>query len=184
MMNRKKSILFSLAIIGVAATMITAATSALFTDQVVSENNALEAGTLFLSVDGDCGPPGRTDGGGGDGGGAACDTDPFVWTGTFDNMAIGGTVTHTFTIVNEGSLPGDLAVTPEISAESPAGCFSIAVTTPGASSLAASNGAAGGADETQYTITATLDAAGTADDNDCQAATATATVTFDLEQQP
>lgn len=185
-MNRKKSIFLSLAIIGVAATMITAATSAVFTDQVVSTSNQMTAGTLFLSVDGNCGtgdsPTARTDGSGGAGGGTAC-ADSFTWTETVTNMKIGDTASHTFTIVNDGSLAGTLTATPTFSAETPADCFSFTTTTLGSGSLAASNG--GTTDETTYALVVTLDASGAVDpplDNDCQAATATVEVTFNLVQ--
>jgi predicted ribosomally synthesized peptide with SipW-like signal peptide len=175
MMNRKKSILFSLAIIGVAATMITAATSALFTDQVVSEGNTLTAGTLLLSVDNNCGltpdTGARTAGSGGTGGGTACQTTDFAWTPATTNMAIDDTASHEFTIVNDGSLDGTLTISQVIA---PTDCFILTSTPPAPATLIA-----GGS--TTFTVSIELDPP-SGDDNDCQGDTATVTVTFDLVQ--
>ena len=44
----KKSILFSLMVIGAVAAMITAGTSAVFTDQVSSTGSTFAAGTLKM----------------------------------------------------------------------------------------------------------------------------------------
>ncbi|MBI5946585.1 MAG: hypothetical protein HY875_00415 [Chloroflexi bacterium] len=49
----KKSILFSLMVIGAVAAMITAATTAEFSDTATSTGNVFSTGTLDLTVDGD-----------------------------------------------------------------------------------------------------------------------------------
>lgn len=51
----KRSIFLSLLMIGAIAALVTAATSASFSDTVTSEGNTFSAGTLFLSVDANCG---------------------------------------------------------------------------------------------------------------------------------
>jgi predicted ribosomally synthesized peptide with SipW-like signal peptide len=186
MMNRKKSIFLSLVVVGVAATMITAATMAVFTDQVVSTNNELDAGTILLSVDNTCGltpdTDARTTGSGGTGGGTGCPS-TFTWTETVSNMKIGDTASHTFNIENDGTLAGTLSATPAVSVESPADCFHVTTQTLADTSLDASNGTAGsGGDFTTFQLVVTLDAVGAANDNACQDATATIEVTFNLVQ--
>jgi predicted ribosomally synthesized peptide with SipW-like signal peptide len=173
-MNRKKSIFLSLAIIGVAATMITAATSAVFTDQVVSESNELTAGTLFMSVDNDCGPgdAGTARDSGGDGtSGTPCSTTTTSFNVT--NMTPGQAVTNIFDIVNEGTLAGTLTGTAVLANEVPTGCFSVT-----AGGTLASTPLAVAA-TVQHTVTVTLLETV---DNDCQAAAADVVVTFDLAQ--
>jgi predicted ribosomally synthesized peptide with SipW-like signal peptide len=186
MMNRKKSIFLSLVVIGVAATMITAATMAVFTDQVVSTGNQLDAGTILLSVDNNCGltpdAGARAAGSGGTGGGTACPA-TFTWTETVSNMKLGDIASHTFNIENDGTLAGTLSATPAISVESPTNCFHVTTQTLADTSLDASDGAAGsGGDFTTLQLVVTLDAVGAANDNACQNATATVAVTFNLVQ--
>lgn len=51
----KRTVLFSLMMIGLVAVIVTAATSASFTDSVTTNGNSFTAGTVFLSVDANCG---------------------------------------------------------------------------------------------------------------------------------
>ncbi len=108
----KKSILLSLMVIGVVATFIAASTTALFSDQVTSNNNAFTTGTIFLSVDDNCGSlvaeplesQARTEGSD-----TPCARGAFF---TVTNMKPGQAAsTHTFDIRNDGSLAGLLDVT-------------------------------------------------------------------------
>lgn len=169
---QRRTVLSSLVVIGAVAALMTATSMAVFTDQVVSEANTVSAGTLFLSVDGDCGPPDRTAGGGGTGGGDGCETDTAALNVT--NMRPGDTASHQFTIVNEGSLPGALSVDAEVTGD----CFDATVDGPLLATLTAS-GEPG--DETTATVDVMLPITA---DNACQGESATVTVTFDLEQLP
>jgi len=166
----KKSILFSLMVIGAVAAMITAATSASFTDTVTSNGNTFAAGTLQLSVDTLC----------------AGDTTPdsicargVAFSAT--NVAPGDTATtHTYSVHNFGTLPGNLKIsqTPSIDVGH-AGCaltdwtFS---TAPATSSLAA-----GATNATAYAASVQLKSSAP---NACQGATFNLDITFLLDQNP
>lgn len=84
----KKSILLSLMVIGAVAAMITAATSAVFTDQAQSTGNTFSAGTLDIDLSDDSEGP----------------AEAVTASITFSNMAPGDKVTKPITVSNTGSL--------------------------------------------------------------------------------
>src|SRR5215510_8067341 len=101
----KRSILLSFLVLGAVAAMISAATSATFSDSVTSNGNTAAAGTLFLSVDGNCGKAGDTQART-KGADSACVRGTAA---TFTNMKPGASAqTKNFSIRNDGSLPGTL----------------------------------------------------------------------------
>lgn len=113
---KKRSILISMLVIGVVASLIVAATSATFTDQVTSKSNTFTAGTLYMSVDSLCGgrtyggdstPATTTSGGAGVDANTGCDVGTVTFTGQ-GNMKPGDTVSHNFTVANQGTLAGTL----------------------------------------------------------------------------
>ncbi len=173
-MTLRRTFVSLLVMVGVIAAMVTASSMALFTDQVVSTSNQVSAGTLFMSVDGDCGPdPGanttRTSGGGGDGGGSACGT-TFEFTENVTGMAPGDEASWEFTIVNEGTLDGLLTVSAELDDDS---CFEVSL----APTVTDAPLATTASTEVEVIVELPEEA-----ENDCQGAEATVTVTFDLEQ--
>jgi len=95
-MGRKKSILLSLAVIGAMAALITAATSAVFTDTATSDGNTFGTGTLsILLADNDETTP----------------TDPVTASITSTDMAPGDVVYGPISVVNDGSLELRYAMT-------------------------------------------------------------------------
>jgi predicted ribosomally synthesized peptide with SipW-like signal peptide len=122
----KKSILISLMVIGAVAAMITAATSASFTDTVTSQNNQFTAGVLDLALtDGttcdEIAPPY----------GGPCDVGTVsftVGTGTQSNLKPGDSISHDFTVKNSGTLGFTYAVTLTPDAGAIWTCSSSAVT--------------------------------------------------------
>jgi predicted ribosomally synthesized peptide with SipW-like signal peptide len=190
---KKRSILISMLVIGVVASLIVAATSATFTDQVTSNANTFKAGTLLMSVDSHCGD--RVYGGDatpavtGTTGGAAVDgnTGCDISTVTFgsgdqNNMKPGDSVSHGFEVVNNGSLAGTLSASASTIKVYKADGTTVStscvasdwtVTTPtGTAALAA-------AGSTTQTVSLTLNAeAG----NGCQGQIAKVDVTFHLVQ--
>lgn len=171
-MHRIRRVALVAVIGGSLTAAFVAISTATFTDQVMSENNIFTAGTLFMSVDGECGPPDRTGGGGGAGGGAACS----ITTADLSvaDLQPGDSASHVFTIVNEGSVAGELSVVATATGD----CFDATVTGPTSTSLAA-NGEVG--DETTATVEVALPLAS---GNECQGDTSTVEVTFDLVQAP
>ena len=155
-----------------------ATTSATFSDRAQSTGNTAGAGTLFMSVDGQCGS--RPSGGGGAGGpgsdgNTGCSL-PAAFTA--NGLIPGGAgASHTYTIVNEGTLAGDLSGSANVTVDAGhAGCagtnFTVIAGPPSATTLAA------GATAT-FPVSVALAAAAP---NACQGASAEVTVTFDLVQ--
>lgn len=177
---RRKSVLLSAMVLGLVGALIAASTAATFSDQAVSDGNTFEAGTLYMSLDGQCGT--REYGGsptdpGVDGNTGCSVTASFTAT---DMVPGGQPVSHEFTIENLGSLPGTLSASTAVTVDAGhPGCAAsnFIVTNGGLSttSLAAN----GGADTATYEVSVALDANAP---NACQGATGTVTVTFDLVQ--
>lgn len=166
-----------LIIAAVAAVVVTAATAA-FTDQAVLGGNTFQAGTLYMSVDGECDD--REYGGGGAGGAGVDGNTGCELTGAVTATALkpGDPATeHEFVIVNEGSLAGTLSATPSaLVDEDHAACalsFWTVVTGP------LSETALAPAAQATYPVSVALN--GDAP-NACQGATLTLTITFDLVQ--
>lgn len=169
----------SLMTIGVAATIMAAATTATFTDMVTTGEDSFEAGTLYMSVDGQCGDRefGGTETDPGADGNEGCVLEDAFSAGP---MAPGDEVSNTFDIVNEGNLDGVLTVTtnPTVTGAGNDTCtedaFTI-VTTP--ETITDVTLAAG--TSTTYDVSVQLDEdAG----NECQGASLTLNVTFSLVQ--
>ncbi len=87
-MRGKRSVFLSLAVIGLVAAMITAATSAVFTDAATSTDNQFNTGTLDIQLKDDNEGP-------------ADDVSASI---TFDKMAPGDSVVKPVTVSNPGSL--------------------------------------------------------------------------------
>ncbi|MGE0228674.1 MAG: TasA family protein [Dehalococcoidia bacterium] len=87
-MKGKRSVFMSLAVIGLVAAMITAATSAVFTDAATSTDNTFNTGTLDIQLKDDNEGP-------------ADDVSASI---TFENMAPGDSVAKPVTVSNPGSL--------------------------------------------------------------------------------
>ncbi len=153
-MTLRRTFLSLLLILGVSAAMVTAASMATFSDQVVSQSNEITAGTLYLTVD-DCARGSVSD---------ACET-------SFQLKNVqkpGDSESATLKVVNSGSVAGDLSAKAELSNNS---CFSVKVSP--------TNGSLAGGANTDVTVTVSMPSdAG----NECQAAKTDVTVTFDLEQ--
>jgi predicted ribosomally synthesized peptide with SipW-like signal peptide len=168
----KRSILLSLLVIGAVAALITAATSATFSDSVTSNGNTATAGTLFLSVDNYCGKAPDTNARlkGAD---TACDRGIAA---TFTNMAPGATAqTKTYAVRNDGSLAGKLNVTQTLVSSDPTGCPVSNWTV----STAPTNVSLAAAGTTSYILSVALN---TAAGNACQGVTLTINLTFALAQ--
>lgn len=170
-MASTRIVLSSLVVIGAIAALVTAATMAVFSDQVISDGNTFAAGTLYMSVDGECGGP-RT-GSGGDGGGDPCNLTSVAFTVT--NMQPGDSSSHPYAVVNEGSLPGTLTVS--ASETDASNCFNVTIDDDGPTNLDANGGAN---DSTTVTVTVELPESA---NNTCQAASGSVEVTFTLDQQ-
>ena len=84
----KKSLLFSLMVIGAVAVMITAATSAVFTDTATTSTNTFTTGTLDISA-----------------------STPATFTLPLDGLAPGDVVNSSITVTNLGSLQLRYAMT-------------------------------------------------------------------------
>lgn len=166
-----------LIVAAIAAVVVTAATAA-FTDQSVVNGNTFQAGTLLMSVDGQCAD--RESGGGGSGGAGAdgntgCELSGVVTAGP---LAPGDLPTeHSFVIVNEGSLPGTLSATPSatVDIDHPGCALSEWTVITGA----LSETALGPGEQAFFPVSVALN--GDAP-NACQGATLTLAVTFDLVQ--
>ncbi|MBX7112110.1 MAG: M73 family metallopeptidase [Dehalococcoidia bacterium] len=87
-MRGKRSIFLSLAVIGLVASMIAAATGAVFTDTATSTGNQFQTGTLNIKL-------------ADDNEGAADDVSASI---SFSNMAPGDSVVKPITVSNPGSL--------------------------------------------------------------------------------
>lgn len=87
-MRGKRSIFLSLAVIGLVASMIAAATGAVFTDTATSTENQFQTGTLNIKL-------------ADDNEGAADDVSASI---SFSNMAPGDSVVKPITVSNPGSL--------------------------------------------------------------------------------
>ena len=173
----KKSILVSFMVIGAVAAMITAATSAVFTDQVTSTGSTFAAGTLKMSVDTNCAgrAQGSSPGNPNSVPETGCNTGVAKFTVT--NQKPGDPAsTGTFTVVNYGSLPGTLTVTPSITGYT-GGCL--------ASDYIISNGPIVGTNPIpaagSVTYAYSIQLKSTAG-NVCQGQSLSASYTFDLAQ--
>ena len=165
----KRSILLSLMTVAVVAVFISASTAASFTDSVTSNGNSFTAGTLFLSVDANCGK--------------APDAQPRVSGAIVCSRGVAfsaanikpGNAASTKAIVvrNDGSLAGTLTTTQAVVYSDPVNC--------GAANWTISAPPAAGPIAAAGTITYNasvqlLAAAG----NGCQAQSATVNLTFAL----
>jgi predicted ribosomally synthesized peptide with SipW-like signal peptide len=118
----KRSILLSMLVIGAVAAMITAVTTATFTDQVVSEANEVQAGIIQISVDGDsCSrSTGATDTDNNADGDGTCKTVAGGFTAT--KLLPGESDEYTFKVENVGNRTGDLTVSIGTPTYTPAAC--------------------------------------------------------------
>lgn len=173
----KRSILLSLLVIGAVAAMITAVTTATFTDQVVSEGNQVQAAIIQIAVDGDsCARgTGATDLDNNAAGDGTCQTTAGGFTAS--TLLPGESDEYTFEVENVGNRSGDLSVTISNVVYTPAACgasnWDISVTS-GAPVTALAAGAS-----TNVTVEAALlSTAG----NVCQNASVEFDVVFDFVQ--
>ncbi len=172
----KKSILVSLMVVGVMATLIGASTRAVFTDTVTSTGNTFTAGTVDIVANGD-----------------ADDlvTYSFSGTGCPSTMVPGESCTTTVTVTNASST---LAVDYTVSASITAGAecdatnagddWTVSVgsytdTTDNSGVDDTRHFPAGVADSETFVVTVTLNASV---DDDCQGASTTASVTINGTQ--
>ncbi len=167
----KKSILLSLMVIGVVATFIAASTTATFSDEATSNGNSFTAGTIFLSVDDNCGltpdTSARTEGSD-----TACVRGVALTVG---NMKPGEAAsTHTFDIRNDGSLAGLFDVT--ITA-TPTGACAVGSDWIVSSNVTGETLAAGGV--TTYVLSVALDSSA---GNECQAESLDVDIVFRIDQ--
>lgn len=175
---KKSGVLVSLMTIAAAVTLIAVATMATFSDQVRTGDMTFTAGTLFMSVDGECGDRvyGGQPGDPGVDGNEGCTLSTTVAVGP---IAPGDPAwEHTFEIVNEGNLDGLLTATvttPTIDPGHPdcdASNFIVNTDTLTDAPLAAG-------ENTTFDVSVALDEAAP---NVCQGAELTLSITFDLVQ--
>jgi predicted ribosomally synthesized peptide with SipW-like signal peptide len=162
--------------------LIAGTTSATFSDQVVSSGNTFSAGTLYMAVDGDC--TGRQYGGGGVGGPGVDGNTGCSMVATFSAGPIApgeAPVGHTYSIVNQGSVPGTLSasVSPTVDADHPGCTTGDWSFTSGPLSATALEANGGATDSATFPVSVAL--LPTAP-NACQGAELTVDVTFDLVQ--
>ncbi len=167
----KKSILLSLMVIGVVAALIATSTMASFSDQVTSNDSSFTAGTIFLSVDDNCGLTPDTQA-------RAEGSDTVCARGvalTVGNMKPGDAAsTHTFDIRNDGSLAGLLDVT--ITATPTGTC---AVGSDWIVSANVDNQALAAGGTTTYVLSVALDSSA---GNECQAESLDVDIVFRIDQ--
>lgn len=178
----KRSILLSLMVIGAVAALITAATSATFTDQVTSTANTFTAGTVNLTADGNCPDAGTTTG---------CSYSAVNFTMPAGGLMPGQSVHHDYTIANAGSLNFTYATTTTPHAPGSGAniwtCNSSAVSVvvtggddaAGGGSINGSGATTGSKTPDTVTVTVSMPLAA---DNSCQGATGTLDVVFTATQ--
>jgi predicted ribosomally synthesized peptide with SipW-like signal peptide len=182
MKKEKKSILLSLLVIGAVALLITAGTTATFTDQVTSTGNEVEAAVIAIAVDDQCildtGREGSETGSGGLGGANVDDQDGCTFTAnnfTATELLPTESDDYEFNVKNQGTRAGDLTVSAVNLESLPAACdednweFSYS---PETHTLDIG-------EEVDVTVTVTLKSTA---GNVCQDATLTFDVQFDFEQ--
>jgi predicted ribosomally synthesized peptide with SipW-like signal peptide len=101
----KKSILLSLLVIGVVASLVVASSGAVFSDTVTSSGNTFTTGHVDLTVDTLCDEAAAPYGG-------PCDIGTVAFSGTPLNLKPGDSVSHDFVIANSGSLGFTYVTTP------------------------------------------------------------------------
>lgn len=165
----KRSIFLSLLMIGAIAALLTAATSASFSDAVTSDSNTFTAGTLFLSVDANCGP--------------APDSQPRTAGNTSCSRGVSfsasnikpgdAATTKAIVVRNEGSVGGTLTTTQTVTYSDGTNCGASNWTI---SSVPASAGLAAGASTTYNASVQLKSSAG----NGCQGQSATVDISFGI----
>lgn len=163
----KRTIFLSLLMIGAVAAIVTAATTASFSDTVTSNGNTFVAGTLFLSVDGNCGvspdAQARTSGA------TTCSRGVSF---SASNIKPGDSATTKAIVVkNAGSIAGTLVTTQTVSYSDGTNCGASNWTI---SSAPASTPLAAGGQTTYNASVQLLSSAG----NGCQGQSATVNLSF------
>ncbi|MCA9830279.1 MAG: SipW-dependent-type signal peptide-containing protein [Dehalococcoidia bacterium] len=164
-----KKILLSMMLLGAISAIVLVATGASFSDTVTSDGNTFTAGTLYLSVDGNCGP--------------APDAQPRTSGATVCSRGVSFSAsgikpgdpatTKAIVIKNVGSIAGSLTSTQTVSYSDSTNCGAANWTISSAPAVTA---LAAGA-STTYNASVQLNAAA---GNGCQGQSATVNMSFSI----
>ena len=174
----KKSILLSLMVIGAVAALIATSTMASFSDEVTSDDNSFTAGTIFLSVDDNCGSEDAEAPLASESQDRTAGSDTVCARGaalTISAMKPGDAAsTHTFDIRNDGSIAGLLDVTVTAT---PTGTCAVGSDWLVSANVVNQALAAGGT--TTYALSVTLDSSA---GNECQGESLDVDILFRIDQ--
>jgi predicted ribosomally synthesized peptide with SipW-like signal peptide len=179
MKKEKKSILLSLLVIGAVALLITAGTTATFTDQVTSTDNEIQNAIIMISVDGEC--TDREFGSSPDNpnvpGEEGCEYDAIATDFTATKLLPGEYDEHEFVVTNDGNRQGDLTVSFANKTSSVVACATSNWTIEATGNSGTTENLDPG-DTHEVTVKVTLESTA---GNVCQDATLTFDVVFDFE---